>query len=156
MGSIFQEGESYETKEKVIIETAIKLFAKKDTVLLQFKRLQRVPNVKGAFYIYFKSKEALLLSVLHYYYERIFTRIQKIKTEHDNPRDVYRMQLVVFRNIWSIKSLSRCSLMSGRCRSMKKLRRLRKMRRTTLRLHIETSRTFTAKTLNRTAPNCAL
>ena len=38
---------------------------------------------KGAFYIYFKSKEALLLSVLHYYYERIFTRIQKIKTEHD-------------------------------------------------------------------------
>ncbi|MFB8735719.1 TetR/AcrR family transcriptional regulator [Bacillus sp. SL00103] len=29
---------------------------------------------KGAFYLYFKSKEALLASILHYYYDKVFTR----------------------------------------------------------------------------------
>lgn len=124
----FRKVKAMKQKEKVIIETAIKLFAKKGYSSTSVQEIAKECQMsKGAFYIYFKSKEALLLSVLHYYYERIFTRIQKIKTEHDNPRDVYRMRLVVFsKTFWSIKSLSRCSLMSGRCRSMKKLRRLRK------------------------------
>ena len=36
---------------------------------------------KGAFYLYFKSKEALLISILHYYYDKVFTRIHEVQTE---------------------------------------------------------------------------
>ncbi len=127
-------------KEKVIIETAIKLFAKKGYSSTSVQEIAKECQMsKGAFYIYFKSKEALLLSVLHYYYERIFTRIQKIKTEHDHPRDVYRMQLVVFfENILEHKEFI---TMQFNERSMPINEEIeafaKKMRRTTLRLHIE-------------------
>ncbi|CAM5538203.1 hypothetical protein BSAF29S_02811 [Bacillus safensis subsp. safensis] len=36
---------------------------------------------RGAFYLYFKSKEALLISILHYYYDKVFTRIHEVQTE---------------------------------------------------------------------------
>jgi len=136
----FRKVKAMKQKEKVIIETAIKLFAKKGYSSTSVQEIAKECQMsKGAFYIYFKSKEALLLSVLHYYYERIFTRIQKIKTEHDHPRDVYRMQLVVFfENILEHKEFI---TMQFNERSMPINDEIeafaKKMRRTTLRLHIE-------------------
>ncbi|MFT0801274.1 TetR/AcrR family transcriptional regulator [Bacillus swezeyi] len=127
-------------KEKVMIETAIKLFAKKGYSSTSVQEIAKECQIsKGAFYIYFKSKEALLLSVLHYYYDRIFTRIQKIQAEYDNPRDVYRKQLTVFfENILEHKEFI---TMQFNERSMPINEEIesfaKKMRTTTLRLHIE-------------------
>lgn len=155
----FRKVKAMKQKEKVIIETAIKLFAKKGYSSTSVQEIAKECQMsKGAFYIYFKSKEALLLSVLHYYYERIFTRIQKIKTEHDNPRDVYRMQLVVFfENILEHKEFI---TMQFNERSMPINEEIeafaKKCGEPRSGCTSKTSRTFTAKTLNRTAPNCAL
>ncbi|MBT2574760.1 TetR/AcrR family transcriptional regulator [Bacillus sp. ISL-51] len=84
-------------KEKLIIETAIKLFARKGYKSTSVQEIADECKIsKGAFYIYFPSKEALLLSMLNYYYDKTFTRITTIQTEGDSPRAAYQKQLAVF------------------------------------------------------------
>ncbi|MBY8911336.1 TetR/AcrR family transcriptional regulator [Bacillus sp. YC2] len=84
-------------KEKLIIEAAIKLFARKGYKSTSVQEIADECKIsKGAFYIYFPSKEALLLSMLNYYYDKTFTRITTIQTEGDSPRAAYQKQLAVF------------------------------------------------------------
>lgn len=138
-------------KEKAIIETAIKLFAKKGYNSTSVQEIAKECQIsKGAFYIYFKSKEALLLSVLHYYYDKVFTRIHKIQTENDNPRDTYRKQLIVFfENILEHKEFIQMQFMerplpvNGEIEAFAK-----KMRSATLRLHIENIRNIYGKDID--------
>ncbi|MEC1731358.1 TetR/AcrR family transcriptional regulator, partial [Bacillus atrophaeus] len=74
-------------KEKLIIEAAIKLFAQKGYKSTSVQEIaDECKMSKGAFYIYFPSKEALLLSMLNYYYDKMFTRIHHIQTKSGNPR----------------------------------------------------------------------
>ncbi len=84
-------------KEKLIIEAAIKLFARKGYKSTSVQEIADECKIsKGAFYLYFPSKEALLLSMLNYYYDKTFTRITTIQTEGDSPRAAYQKQLAVF------------------------------------------------------------
>ncbi|MDR4958086.1 TetR/AcrR family transcriptional regulator [Bacillus sonorensis] len=126
--------------KQVIIETAIKLFAKKGYNSTSVQEIAKECQIsKGAFYIYFKSKEALLLSVLHYYYDKVFTRIQKIRTENDDPRDAYHKQLIVFfENILEHKEFLKMQFMERPLPVNEEIEAFaKKMRSTTLRLHIE-------------------
>ncbi|MFN2744206.1 MULTISPECIES: TetR/AcrR family transcriptional regulator [Bacillus] len=135
-------------KERVIIETAIKLFAKKGYSSTSVQEIAKECQIsKGAFYIYFKSKEALLLSVLHYYYDKIFTRIQKIQTENDNPRDVYRKQLAVFfENILEHKEFITMQFNERSLPINEEIESFaKKMRTTTLKLHMENIRQIYGK-----------
>lgn len=89
--------EPLKEKEKLIIEAAIKLFARKGYKSTSVQEIADECKIsKGAFYIYFPSKEALLLSMLNYYYDKTFTRITTIQTEGDSPRAAYQKQLAVF------------------------------------------------------------
>ncbi|NPC94127.1 TetR family transcriptional regulator [Bacillus sp. WMMC1349] len=127
-------------KEKVIIEKAIKLFAKKGYNATSVQEIAKECQIsKGAFYIYFKSKEALLLSVLHYYYDKVFSRIHKIQTEHDNPRTVYRKQLIVFfKNIFDHKEFIMMQYREQPLPYNEEIEAFaKKMRTTTLKLHKE-------------------
>ncbi|ARI75939.1 TetR/AcrR family transcriptional regulator [Halobacillus mangrovi] len=64
-----------------IIEQSIKLFAKKG---FSSTSVQEIANEcgmsKGAFYLHFKSKDALLLEIFNYYYERIQKKIDDIQS----------------------------------------------------------------------------
>lgn len=89
--------EPLKEKEKLIIEAAIKLFARKGYKSTSVQEIADECKIsKGAFYLYFPSKEALLLSMLNYYYDKTFTRITTIQTEGDSPRAAYQKQLAVF------------------------------------------------------------
>ncbi|ALC82314.1 MULTISPECIES: TetR/AcrR family transcriptional regulator [Bacillus] len=84
-------------KEISIINQAIKLFAEKGYKTTSVQEIADECGIsKGAFYIYFKSKDALLVSILEYYYHKVFTRIDELKTSHLPPKEVYRKQLAVY------------------------------------------------------------
>lgn len=102
--------EPLKEKEKLIIEAAIKLFARKGYKSTSVQEIADECKIsKGAFYLYFPSKEALLLSMLNYYYDKTFTRITTIQTEGDSPRAAYQKQLAVFyESILAIRILLPC------------------------------------------------
>ncbi|WP_162595903.1 TetR/AcrR family transcriptional regulator [Bacillus sp. CGMCC 1.16541] len=89
-------------KERLIIEAAIKLFAKKGFNSTSVQEIVELCNIsKGSFYIYFKSKDALLLSILNYYHDKIATQLVEIKQQQLEPRENYKAQLKVFYNFIS-------------------------------------------------------
>ncbi|PLR83520.1 TetR family transcriptional regulator [Bacillus canaveralius] len=82
-------------KKVLIIESAIKLFASKGFDATSIQEIANECGIsKGAFYLYFKSKEALLLAIFEYYYERIQTRIQQIEAENLPPREKFLAQVI--------------------------------------------------------------
>jgi len=69
-------------KEKRIIEASIKLFAKKGFNATSVQEIVDECNIsKGAFYLHFKSKDALLLSILNFYYEKLFSSVYALDEE---------------------------------------------------------------------------
>ncbi|WP_051286785.1 TetR/AcrR family transcriptional regulator [Paenibacillus taiwanensis] len=81
-------------KEKLIIETAMKLFACKGVISTSVQEIATECGIsKGAFYLYFESKEALLLATFHYYYDRIQSRVLEIENEGLNERDTFIKQM---------------------------------------------------------------
>ncbi|MCG7408160.1 TetR/AcrR family transcriptional regulator [Paenibacillus sp. ACRRX] len=81
-------------KEKLIIETAMKLFACKGVISTSVQEIATECGIsKGAFYLYFESKEALLLATFHYYYDRIQSRVLEIENEGLNERDSFIKQM---------------------------------------------------------------
>jgi AcrR family transcriptional regulator len=81
-------------KEKVIIEAAIKLFAAKGFGSTSIQEIASESGIsKGAFYLYFKSKESLLLAILKYYYNQIETQLGEIAAEPLPPRDRFIKQM---------------------------------------------------------------
>ncbi|WP_046174230.1 TetR/AcrR family transcriptional regulator [Domibacillus indicus] len=81
-------------KERIIIETSMKLFARKGFASTSVQEIATACGIsKGAFYLHFKSKEALLLAILHYYFERLFEKIQAIESEVLPPREKFTKQI---------------------------------------------------------------
>ena len=83
-------------KEKRIIEGAMKLFARKGYSSTSVQEIADEAGIsKGAFYLYFKSKEELMISIFTYYYERINQKIKAIEREKLEPKDKFIKQLHV-------------------------------------------------------------
>ncbi|MBM7587875.1 AcrR family transcriptional regulator [Bacillus pakistanensis] len=81
-------------KERLIIETAMKLFATKGFTATSIQEIATESGIsKGAFYLHFKSKEALLLAILKYYFNRMHTMINKIENENLDPRTQFMKQM---------------------------------------------------------------
>ncbi|WP_394219325.1 TetR/AcrR family transcriptional regulator [Halobacillus trueperi] len=85
-----------EQKSIYIIEQSIKLFAKKGFSSTSVQEIASACGIsKGAFYLHFKSKDALLLNIFNYYYQRIQTRIDEIQKLHADDRTKFKKQLQV-------------------------------------------------------------
>ncbi|MCA1056018.1 TetR/AcrR family transcriptional regulator [Rossellomorea aquimaris] len=81
-------------KEKLIIQTSIKLFASKGFNATSVQEIVNECDIsKGAFYLYFKSKEALLLAIMRYYFELIKEKVDIIEEEDLPPYEKFRKQL---------------------------------------------------------------
>ncbi|MGJ7920238.1 TetR/AcrR family transcriptional regulator [Neobacillus sp. LXY-4] len=81
-------------KEIAIIEGAIKLFAIKGFTATSIQDIATECGIsKGAFYLYFKSKTALLLSIFEYYYDQIKTQLDEIESKNLPPRELFVEQL---------------------------------------------------------------
>ncbi|WP_201714857.1 TetR/AcrR family transcriptional regulator [Rossellomorea arthrocnemi] len=81
-------------KEKLIIETSIKLFASKGFNATSVQEIVNECDIsKGAFYLYFKSKEALLLAIMNYYFKMITDKVNEIENEDLSPYEKFQKQL---------------------------------------------------------------
>ncbi|WP_369901617.1 TetR/AcrR family transcriptional regulator [Bacillus manliponensis] len=81
-------------KERLVIETGMKLFAKKGVTATSVQEIASESGIsKGAFYLYFKSKESLLLSIMQYYYDKIQHEVMGIENESLPPREKFEKQL---------------------------------------------------------------
>ncbi|MGM0828649.1 MAG: TetR/AcrR family transcriptional regulator [Bacillota bacterium] len=81
-------------KEKLIIETSIKLFATKGFNATSVQEIVNECEIsKGAFYLYFKSKEALLLAIMKYYFKMITAKVNEIENEDLTPYEKFQKQL---------------------------------------------------------------
>ncbi|RWZ58855.1 TetR/AcrR family transcriptional regulator [Halobacillus fulvus] len=83
-----------EQKSIHIIETSIKLFAKKGFSSTSVQEIADECGMsKGAFYLHFKSKDALLLELFKYYVQRIQNKLNEVQAEHRDPRTTFTEQL---------------------------------------------------------------
>lgn len=81
-------------KEITIIEAAIKLYATKGFSSTSIQEIVTESGIsKGAFYLYFKSKDALLIAILDYYFDRIQRNMEVYENENLPPRDKFALQL---------------------------------------------------------------
>lgn len=81
-------------KEKLIIETAIKLFAQKGFSQTSIQEIAAASGIsKGAFYLHFKSKESLVLAILQYYYDNLKTNVFLYRNEDFSPKEIFLKQL---------------------------------------------------------------
>lgn len=81
-------------KEQRIIQESIKLFAQKGFAATSIQEIATVCGIsKGAFYLHFKSKEALLLAILHYYFDLMSGKMNAIEAEDLPPRDKFVKQI---------------------------------------------------------------
>ncbi|KPL60562.1 TetR/AcrR family transcriptional regulator [Rossellomorea vietnamensis] len=81
-------------KEKLIIETSIKLFATKGFNATSVQEIVNECDIsKGAFYLYFKSKEALLFAIMTYYFKMITDKVNEIENEDLPPYEKFQKQL---------------------------------------------------------------
>lgn len=127
-------------KEISIIEKSIKLFAEKGYKTTSVQEIADECSIsKGAFYIYFKSKDALLASILKYYYHKVFTRIDEMKTSHLPPKEVYRKQLAVYyENILDHQDFITMQMKEKSMPDNKEIRAIAKrFRATSLELHTQ-------------------
>ncbi|MEH7443251.1 TetR/AcrR family transcriptional regulator [Bacillus sp. JJ1122] len=86
-------------KEKAIIEAAIKLYATKGFSSTSIQEIVTESGIsKGAFYLYFKSKDALLIAILEYYFDRIEKNLAAFDHENLPPREKFAKQLTALFN----------------------------------------------------------
>ncbi len=75
-------------KEKKIIDSALKLFAQKGYSSTSIQEIANDCGIsKGAFYIYFKSKDTLLFAILDYYYKELVELFDSIKHKDITAKD---------------------------------------------------------------------
>ena len=83
-------------KEKWIIEAAMQLFAKKCFSSTSVQEIAAESGIsKGAFYLYFESKEALLLAIFQYYSNRIQQRVMEVEGLNLSKRELFERQIEV-------------------------------------------------------------
>jgi AcrR family transcriptional regulator len=81
-------------KEKKIIEVGISLFAKKGYSATSIQEIVDACGMsKGAFYLYFKSKEALMLAAFKYQFQSIQARMDSLYLKNLSPRETFIAQL---------------------------------------------------------------
>jgi AcrR family transcriptional regulator len=81
-------------KKSLIIESAIKLFARKGFSSTSIQEIASESGIsKGAFYTYFKSKEELLVSILQFYFNEFQKHISILDHENLPARDKFAEQL---------------------------------------------------------------
>jgi AcrR family transcriptional regulator len=82
-------------KEKKIIEAGISLFARKGYSSTSIQEIVDACGIsKGAFYLYFKSKEALLLAAFKYQFQSIQSKLDALPIKDLTPRETFIAQLV--------------------------------------------------------------
>ena len=88
-------------KKKLIIESAIKLFAKKGFSSTSIQEITNECGIsKGSFYLYYKSKESLLPSIIEYYFEEFNKEVSKYDQDSIPARDKFSKQLTAMMNIF--------------------------------------------------------
>ncbi|WP_407269344.1 TetR/AcrR family transcriptional regulator [Radiobacillus sp. PE A8.2] len=89
-------------KKRKIIETSIKLFAEKGFHVTSIQEIADQSNVsKGAFYLYFDSKEALVLAIFDYYFQQIMEKMQVIDARDLEPMEKLKQHIAFFLNMIS-------------------------------------------------------
>ncbi|NHC41421.1 TetR/AcrR family transcriptional regulator [Bacillus sp. MM2020_1] len=84
-------------KEKVIIKSGMKLFAQKGFSSTSIQEIATESNIsKGAFYLHFKSKDELLLSILEYIFETIEASRLVFENQDLSPREKFIKQITAF------------------------------------------------------------
>jgi AcrR family transcriptional regulator len=84
-------------KEKIIIKSGMKLFAQKGFSSTSVQEIATESGIsKGAFYLHFKSKDDLLLSILEYIFETIDSSLLVFENQDLSPRDKFIKQLTAF------------------------------------------------------------
>ncbi|KHE67772.1 TetR/AcrR family transcriptional regulator [Halobacillus sp. BBL2006] len=85
-----------EHKSIHIIKQSIKLFAKKGFSSTSVQEIANESGIsKGAFYLHFKSKDALLLEIFNYYFERIQNKIDEIQSLDLDARTKFIKQMQI-------------------------------------------------------------
>ncbi|MCE4050195.1 MULTISPECIES: TetR/AcrR family transcriptional regulator [Bacillaceae] len=84
-------------KEKKIIDSALKLFAQKGYSSTSIQEIANDCGIsKGAFYIYFKSKDSLLFAILDYYYKELVQLFDSIRLEDITAKEKLVEQTAAF------------------------------------------------------------
>lgn len=83
-----------EPKSIAIIETASKLFAKKGFSSTSVQEIAEECGIsKGAFYLHFKSKDALLFEMFTYHFHRVQEKVSEVERMDLPPRETFVDQL---------------------------------------------------------------
>lgn len=90
-------GEAMNEKKKRLIEAGMKLIVKKGFHATSIQEIADQAGVsKGAFYLHFESKEAILLAIYHYYDQALREKVAKVKQQDLEPRESLIRQIEVF------------------------------------------------------------
>ncbi|MCT2535112.1 TetR/AcrR family transcriptional regulator [Aquibacillus koreensis] len=84
-------------KKKRIIEESMKLFAEKGFHATSIQEIAKKSEVsKGAFYLYFDSKENLTVSIFEYYTNLVFEKMEHIRKQDIEPKQKLMEQIQLF------------------------------------------------------------
>lgn len=79
-----------------LIESGMKLFAEKGYHKTSIQEIASAAGVsKGAFYLYFQSKEDFIRTAFHYYHQQITDHIEKVKEQNTKPRESLAQQIEI-------------------------------------------------------------
>ncbi|WP_096189616.1 TetR/AcrR family transcriptional regulator [Evansella halocellulosilytica] len=85
------------TKDKLIMEAAIKLFSTKGYDATSINDIVSECGIsKGSFYSYFKSKNTLLFETLSYCFNNLQKRVESVEKQDLDPRTKFIQQLTCF------------------------------------------------------------
>ncbi|MDL4838878.1 TetR/AcrR family transcriptional regulator [Aquibacillus rhizosphaerae] len=89
-------------KKKKIIEVSMILFAQKGFHATSIQEIATQSNVsKGAFYLYFNSKDELAMSIFKYYSNLILEKVEEIRRQNHEPKQKLTEQINVFLEMLS-------------------------------------------------------
>ncbi|WP_456272503.1 TetR/AcrR family transcriptional regulator [Bacillus sp. AK031] len=94
-------------KEMQIIEVGMRLFASKGFSTTSVQEIATESGIsKGAFYLHFKSKDDLLLGILHYHFDMISKTISEETKDIQDPREkLIREQIAVYSHFITHRDL---------------------------------------------------
>lgn len=82
-------------KEKLIMQSSMKLFAQKGFSSTSIQEIANDAGIsKGSFYLYFKSKEALLVDIFEYFFHKFNEELEQIKKKQLQPRETFIEEIV--------------------------------------------------------------
>ncbi|WP_042352382.1 TetR/AcrR family transcriptional regulator [Bacillus massiliigorillae] len=82
-------------KEKLIMQSSMKLFAQKGFSSTSIQEIATDAGIsKGSFYLYYKSKEALLVAIFNYFSHKFNEDIEVIKKKQLPPRETFVAEMI--------------------------------------------------------------